>query len=113
MKEQLSAVSALRLDSGHALRILDSKLDQDIEVLSLIKSDKVIDDFTTDNQRDGFNEVLNLLTAFDIPWKRNHKLVRGLDYYNGTSFEVKASNTGSLGPSQSTLLAGGRYDYLA
>jgi histidyl-tRNA synthetase len=53
------------------------------------------------------------MSAFDIPWKRNFKLVRGLDYYNGTSFEVKAVNSGSLGPSQSTLLAGGRYDYLA
>jgi histidyl-tRNA synthetase len=39
--------------------------------------------------------------------------VRGLDYYNGTSFEIKAATSDSLGPSQSTLLAGGRYDYLA
>lgn len=53
------------------------------------------------------------MTAFDIPWQRNPNLVRGLDYYSGTAFEVKAADSGSLGPSQSTLLAGGRYDYLA
>ena len=56
--------------------------------------------------------------------ERDHKLVRGLDYYNGTCFEFKLDDQeqpGDLlkmekeifGGSQNTLLAGGRYDYLA
>ena len=46
---------------------------------------------------------------------RNPNLVRGLDYYNGTCFEIKLKTNahGVLGESQNTLLAGGRYDYLA
>ena len=52
-----------------------------------------------------------------INYKRNRKLVRGLDYYNGTCFEVKQLSTELesqvLGQAQNTLLAGGRYDYLA
>ena len=52
-----------------------------------------------------------------INYKRNRKLVRGLDYYNGTCFEIKQLSTELesqvLGQAQNTLLAGGRYDYLA
>ena len=56
--------------------------------------------------------------------KRDEKLVRGLDYYNGTCFEIKLGSgqpnpalknmqTDLFGQSQNTILAGGRYDYLA
>ena len=57
-----------------------------------------------------------------IAFKRNPRLVRGLDYYSGTCFEAKLLNDGGilnngfsdvLGESQNTLLAGGRYDNLA
>lgn len=43
---------------------------------------------------------------------RNPTLVRGLDYYSGTCFEVKSCSD-KLGESQNTVLAGGRYDSLA
>ena len=51
-----------------------------------------------------------------IEYTRNKSLVRGLDYYNGTCFEIKTVSDEAdkvLGKSQNTLLAGGRYDYLA
>ena len=57
-----------------------------------------------------------MLEMHNVPYKRNEQLVRGLDYYNGTCFEIKADLTeseGVLGKSQNTLVAGGRYDYLA
>ena len=51
-----------------------------------------------------------------IQYHRNERLVRGLDYYNGTCFEIKTTSSESdnvLGKSQNTLIAGGRYDFLA
>ena len=51
-----------------------------------------------------------------IGYTRNKSLVRGLDYYNGTCFEIKTISEEAekaLGKSQNTLVAGGRYDYLA
>ena len=57
-----------------------------------------------------------MLDMNKVHYKRNKHLVRGLDYYNGTCFEIKtdeAAVNGILGQSQSTLIAGGRYDHLA
>ena len=48
------------------------------------------------------------LTNLEIPYEINHKLVRGLDYYNNTTFEFITDRLGS----QSAILAGGRYDNL-
>lgn len=49
---------------------------------------------------------MDLLTSLNVPYKIDPKLVRGLDYYTDTVFEIVNSNLGA----QSTLLAGGRYD---
>ena len=59
----------------------------------------------------------------EIILERDTKMVRGLDYYNGTCFEFKMADDQPLkeqelfkklfGESQNTILAGGRYDYLA
>jgi len=59
-------------------------------------------------ERDQFSELLDLLSLDNITFARNFRLVRGLDYYSGTCFEVKMGQG-----SQNTLLAGGRYDQLA
>jgi len=74
-----------------------------------------IDEFVEPDQRESFRDLEDLLRLSGIRYKRNPSLVRGLDYYNGTCFEVKihSSEQKVLGPSQNTLLAGGRYDYLA
>jgi len=52
-----------------------------------------------------------MLDQLDIPYKVNPRLVRGLDYYEETIFEFKCTDE-SLGPTQDTILAGGRYDGL-
>jgi histidyl-tRNA synthetase len=63
-----------------------------------------------------------MLADSGVEFVRNPHLVRGLDYYSGTCFEIKLQNDGGLlangfsdllGDSQNTLLAGGRYDSLA
>ena len=58
-----------------------------------------------------------MLAFSNITFVRNPKLVRGLDYYSGTCFEMKLLQGDDfsqvLGESQNTLLAGGRYDNLA
>ena len=80
----------------------------------------VIDNFIDASWQQSFSELEMLLKLNQIPYRRNPNLVRGLDYYNGTCFEIKMANAGDpngagsvLGPSQNTVLAGGRYDYLA
>ena len=128
-KQNLSDESQRRLESGHVLRILDSKHPADVEFLNqkeiddnLPKLDQFID---TDTNR-CFQDLLTLIRGMHpgINVVRNHHMVRGLDYYNGTCFEFKISNTQHVdslktinsdlfGASQNTLLAGGRYDYLA
>ena len=56
-----------------------------------------------------FSRVQELLSALNAPFKVNKSLVRGLDYYTRTIFEVK---TGASGGSQDALAGGGRYDEL-
>ena len=51
-----------------------------------------------------------------VPLERDFKLVRGLDYYNGTTFEIKCTDQRVmkvLGENNNTCIAGGRYDYLS
>jgi histidyl-tRNA synthetase len=62
----------------------------------------------TDAAAAHFGRVVELLKAAEIPYERDRRLVRGLDYYTGTIFEY---TTGSLG-AQDAILGGGRYDNL-
>ena len=55
-----------------------------------------------------FDQVLSMLTALAIPWRHNPRLVRGLDYYCLTAFEITSSHLGA----QNAVGAGGRYDGL-
>lgn len=55
-----------------------------------------------------FAQVLELLSALNISYTRNHKLVRGLDYYNSTVFEITSGDLGA----KNTVCGGGRYDSL-
>jgi histidyl-tRNA synthetase len=67
----------------------------------------LIDDLSEDS-RIHFTDVLDGLTALEIPYSINHRLVRGLDYYSRTTFEITSPHLGA----QSTIGAGGRYDGL-
>lgn len=55
-----------------------------------------------------FDAVLSTLAVLDIPWRLNPRLVRGLDYYCLTAFEITSSHLGA----QNAVGAGGRYDGL-
>ena len=91
------------------LRILDCKVDSCKKIFELEEIQQVIlGDFICDECKEHFNKVQEYLTALNIPFVRNKQLVRGLDYYNRTVFEIKSNNLGS----QNAVCGGGRYDSL-
>lgn len=89
------------------LRILDCKYDSDRQY---IKNAPKIIDYINDESKKYYEKVKEALTLLDIPFEEDKTLVRGLDYYSHTVFEIK-SNLEFLGKAN-TLLAGGRYDTL-
>lgn len=86
-------------------RILDSKDPNDQAVLSQAPS---ILDFLDDDSRQHFEEVKKYLNELSIPYVINPRLVRGLDYYNKTVFEIVAGELGA----QNSIGGGGRFDGL-
>ena len=91
------------------LRILDCKVDSCKKIFEKEEIQKVIlGDFICDDCKAHFDTVQEYLAALNIPYKRNKQLVRGLDYYNRTVFEIKSNNLGS----QNAVCGGGRYDSL-
>lgn len=101
---ELSETSQRRLKTN-PLRILDSKAPQDQEIVAGAPG---ILDHLTDEDREHWDELLRQLEALGLPYRIDPGLVRGLDYYSRTLFELK-SNAGELG-AQNTLVGGGRYD---
>ena len=87
------------------LRILDSKEAQDKELL--INAPSILD-FLSKESRSHFENLCSILQDLNIPYSINEKLVRGLDYYNHTVFEVVYGKLGA----QNSLGGGGRYDGL-
>jgi histidyl-tRNA synthetase len=104
MKDKLSPDSQRRL-STNPLRILDSKHPADAEAIA---SAPTILEFLSDADRAHWDELRRHLDALGTPYKVDAKLVRGLDYYTRTLFEIKGAYD-KLGAG-STLLGGGRYD---
>lgn len=102
--DKLSADSKVRLEKN-PLRILDSKELQDID---LCEDAPMISEFYSAEARARFDAILNLLEKFNVKYKVNQRLVRGLDYYTSTVFEFVMDTEGA----QNTVLAGGRYDSL-
>lgn len=100
----LDADAQRRLHSN-PLRILDSK---NPAMAAVIEAAPRITDFLGDTSRAFFDRVQALLTAADVPYHLNPRMVRGLDYYNLTVFEW---TTDALG-AQGTVCGGGRYDPL-
>lgn len=89
------------------LRVLDCKIDGDKDI---IKNAPNIIDYLNEESKKHFEEVKTYLEAMNIEYEVNPNLVRGLDYYNHTVFEVEASVKGF--GSQNVLCAGGRYNKL-
>ena len=87
-------------------RLLDCK-EKSCEFL--ISEAPQIIDYLDNHCRDHFKQVLEFLDELEVPYDLNPRLVRGLDYYTRTTFEVVPSDTEG---SQGSLAAGGRYDEL-
>jgi histidyl-tRNA synthetase len=100
----LSEDSVARLERN-PLRILDSKDPRD---KAICDGAPTVDDHLTSEAADFFAAVTAGVDAAEIPWTRNPRLVRGLDYYRHTAFEFVTDRLGAQG----TVIAGGRYDGL-
>jgi histidyl-tRNA synthetase len=102
--DRLCADCKVRL-SKNPLRLLDCKKKSCQEIA---RTAPKITDYLCQECRLHFESVQKYLKAMGIPCQLNHRLVRGLDYYTRTVFEVEPRNRGG----QSTLGGGGRYDDL-
>jgi histidyl-tRNA synthetase len=103
-KSDLDVDSQDRL-TRNPLRILDSK---DPRTQAIAQNAPKITEHLSIASKKHFDRVLQLLTDLDIKYHINHCLVRGLDYYTHTAFEIKSSDLGA----QATVCGGGRYDGL-
>ena len=102
--DELSEDSKSRLERN-PLRVLDSKEECDKAVVA---NAPLYQDSLNDNSREFFKQVLKGLDLLGIKYRVNNRLVRGLDYYSHTVFELVTDKLGAQG----TVLAGGRYDGL-
>lgn len=102
--EHLGEDSRRRLETN-PLRILDTKIPAERE---LLHGAPELVDFLSPESREHFETVLAILQRFGVPHRVDSRLVRGLDYYTRTVFEIVASGLGS----QDAVVGGGRYDRL-
>lgn len=102
--DELSEDSKSRLERN-PLRVLDSKEECDKAVVA---NAPLYQDSLNDSSREFFKQVLKGLDLLGIKYRVNNRLVRGLDYYSHTVFELVTDKLGAQG----TVLAGGRYDGL-
>ncbi|MFM8603948.1 MAG: histidine--tRNA ligase [Cyanobium sp.] len=103
-RERLDPDSQQRLVSN-PLRILDAK---DAGTQAVLDEAPSLLDSLSSASRARFDQVLTQLEALAIPFRLNPRLVRGLDYYGHTAFEITSSQLGA----QATVCGGGRYDGL-
>ena len=88
------------------LRVLDCKVPEDQPIIETLP--KIVDSLD-EASKTHFAAVLAALDAAEVPYTRNDRLVRGLDYYTRTTFEFTHGGLGA----QNALLGGGRYDGLS
>jgi histidyl-tRNA synthetase len=103
-QQELDQDSQDRL-TRNPLRILDSK---DEKTQKIAQDAPKIIEHLGDESKKHFDTVQQLLTDLGIEYQINHCLVRGLDYYTHTAFEIKSEDLGA----QATVCGGGRYDGL-
>ena len=104
VREHLGADSQRRIDTN-PLRVLDSKLEHEQAIIE--KLPRIAENLCADC-RAHYDEVKRQLTLRGIAYQENWRLVRGLDYYMRTTFEITATGLGS----QNAVCGGGRYDGL-
>ena len=103
-KDQLCFDCQNRLEKN-PLRILDCKVDHELDCVKNAPKMKL-----TEQASEYFEKVKKYLDVLQIPYEVDDRLVRGLDYYTDTVFEVVSTNPES--GSQATIFGGGRYDNL-
>ncbi|TYZ64227.1 hypothetical protein PybrP1_005906 [[Pythium] brassicae (nom. inval.)] len=114
-RHELSTDSINRLNRGSVLRVLDSKAPEDQKFIAEAPR---LEAFLSTDASDRFAAVLEGLAALGIRYRRNARLVRGLDYYSHTVFEFVENLPSSDGRDEGgrggiAVLAGGCYDNLA
>ncbi|GMU96318.1 histidine--tRNA ligase [Ignavibacterium album] len=103
-KHKLTEESKIRFEKN-ILRIFDSKAEQDQEIM---KNAPLLLEYLDEDSKHDFEIVKTYLKNLNIPFEVEPKLVRGLDYYTKTTFEIISGKVGA----QSSLCGGGRYDLL-
>jgi histidyl-tRNA synthetase len=104
VKDKLKEDSQRRIETN-PLRVLDSKIPEEQPIIETLPR---ISDHLCDECRAHFAKLKEELNLHRIDYKENWRLVRGLDYYTRTTFEVTAEGLGS----QNAVCGGGRYDGL-
>ena len=104
VRDKLGADSQRRIETN-PLRVLDSKLPEEQAIIDTLPH---IADHLCDACRDHYAELKRQLALRNIVYEENWRLVRGLDYYMRTTFEITAPGLGS----QNAVCGGGRYDGL-
>jgi histidyl-tRNA synthetase len=104
-EDELSETSRRRLERN-PLRVLDTKLEHEQKIL---RDAPELIDYVNDESRAHYDRVKGLLADLDLAYEEDPHLVRGLDYYTETTFELESDALGA----QSALAGGGRYDRLA
>jgi len=104
LRNKLSKISQKRLETN-PLRILDTKIPEEID---LLKNAPDITKYLTNEDQEHFQDVVKLLEIMEIPFILDSRMVRGLDYYSRTTFEITSDSLGG----QDALCGGGRYDSL-
>jgi len=88
------------------LRVLDCKVPADQPIIAALPK---MTDYLDEDCREHFRQLREILDGLEVPYQINPRLVRGLDYYQRTTFEF---THGALG-AQDAILGGGRYDGLS
>jgi len=104
VRDKLGADSQRRIETN-PLRVLDSKVPEEQPIIDKLPH---IADCLCDACREHYAELKRLLALRKIAYEENWRLVRGLDYYMRTTFEITAPGLGS----QNAVCGGGRYDGL-
>jgi len=104
VKDQLGADSQRRIETN-PLRVLDSKLEHEQGIIAKLPK---IADHLCDECKTHYAELKRQLDLRGVKYVENWRLVRGLDYYMRTTFEITARGLGS----QNAVCGGGRYDGL-
>jgi len=104
VKDRLKEDSQRRIETN-PLRVLDSKIPEEQPIIETLPR---ISDHLCDECRAHFAKLKEELNLRGLQYKENWRLVRGLDYYTRTTFEVTAEGLGS----QNAVCGGGRYDGL-